>query len=249
MLRSMMRGSPVKRFLRRASPEAALEAAIGYRFRNRAILEQALTHPSARSEQAAIDGDNQRLEFLGDAILGQLTAERLFDAFPASPEGELTAMRSHLTNGQALAATARELGFGAFLRMGKGEERSGGRSRPSNLADALEAVIGAAWQDGGRRAVERLFERVFAHRIAALHGETRQANPKGILQELSQKQWNHPPRYQVVAEEGPAHARHYVVAVYLPDGAAARGEGASKRAAEIAAAGELLDRLAEPRTT
>ena len=235
-----MQNGTVKRLLRRKSPFAALEKAIDYRFRDEALLTQALTHPSYRCEHGAVGGDNQRLEFLGDAILGQLSAERLFKAFPTCPEGDLTTMRSHLTNGQSLAAIARELGLGEFLRMGKGEENSGGRRRRSNLTDALEAVIGAAWLDGGRRAVERLFEHVFAGRIESLLDDTQHTNPKGMLQELSQKQWNRPPAYEVVAEDGPPHARHYTVAVRLPDGTVARGAGASKRAAETAAALALL---------
>ncbi len=235
----------MRRLLRRESPFESLEQAIGYRFRDTDLLALALTHPSYRSEQVAVTSDNQRLEFLGDAVLGQLSAERLFAEFPSSPEGDLTAMRSHLTNGQTLAAIAHDIGIGDFLNVGKGEENSGGRRRRSNLADALEAIIGAAWIDGGRRAVDRVFAHVFGTRLASLVGDTRHTNPKGMLQEFCQRRWNEPPRYRVLSEDGPPHARHYTVDVALPDGATAQGAGSSKRAAESAAARNLLDALPE----
>ena len=144
------------------APESAtLQAALQYTFRDEALLTTALTHPSFSAEQDPPVPDNQRLEFLGDAVLQLSLTDLLFRAHPSLAEGELTKIRSALTNARALARIARELDLGAFLRLGKGEERSGGRARPSNLSDAFEAVLGAIYMDSGFDAARSFCARVY----------------------------------------------------------------------------------------
>jgi len=229
--------------VRRKNPYRALEQALGYRFRNRRLLEQALVHPSYRYETDGVDGDNQRLEFLGDAVLGMLTAAYLFETHPDKPEGELTSLRSQVTSGRALALIGSEIGLGAFLKIGRGEERSGGRKRASNLTDAVEALIGAAWCDGGMKAAEKVVRRLVLPVVAGLESHSAAANPKGRLQELSQARWKQSPVYTLTGTEGPAHEALFTVAVRLPDGGCWTGRGKGKRAAETAAARAALAAL------
>jgi ribonuclease-3 len=222
------------------NPYRVLEKRIGYKFRDRSLLERALTHRSYRFEHRDVSSDNQRLEFLGDAVLGLEVAAYLFRAHSNKPEGDLTSLRSRVTSGKALARIARELGVGEFLRMGRGEERSGGRERSSTLEDALEAIVGAAWLDGGKRATDKIFRKVFEVQIKELGGDVWADNPKGHLQELSQARWHESPLYQVVSQEGPPHAAVFTVEVLLPDGQIACGRASSKQKAEVAAAREIL---------
>lgn len=220
-----------------------LEWTIGYRFRDKALLEMAVTHPSYRFESEGVEYDNQRLEFLGDAVLDLLLAESLYDALPSEAEGALTSARSRLASGRALAKHARRVGLGTFLRMGRGEEASGGRSRASSLADALEALIGAAYLDKGLKGARKLFECVFAPDWSVLAGDRLSDNPKGKLQEYAQAKWKRGPVYSVLKTEGPAHARVFSVAVRLPDGRKAQGTSGSKREAETLAAAAILKSL------
>lgn len=222
-----------------------LEQALGYRFTDRELLQQALTHPSFRAETSACSGDNQRLEFLGDAVLGLVAAEWLYHHFPGKPEGELTRMRSALTSGQTLSDIGQTLEIGAMLRMGKGETASGGTTRPSNLTDAVEALIGGAWLDGGLPAAEAVFHHVFAERLTRIGRDVKTANPKGRLQEYCQKHWSEPPAYRIAAETGPSHSRRYNVIVQLPDGRHAEGHGSGKRSAETEAAAAMLERISQ----
>jgi len=213
-----------------------LEKKLGYRFKKSNLLAMALTHRSFRFENDGVDTDNQRLEFLGDAILGMIAATHLYRVFEESDEGVLTRLRSRLTSGKMLARIAASLELGQELDIGKGEERTGGRSRPSNLADALESVLGAVYLDGGLKAAEKVFAKLFLpvldeYRIDAWHD-----NPKGRLQEVSQQKWRAAPRYRVVEESGPAHERNFVIDVFLNGTVAGRGEGTSKRTAEMNAA-------------
>ncbi len=224
----------------RGNPYRELERALGYRFRDRSLLEQALVHPSYRYETDGVDADNQRLEFLGDAVLGMLTAAYLFEAHPGKPEGELTSLRSQVTSGRALAAIGEGIGLGAYLKIGRGEERSGGRQRASNLTDAVEALIGAAWRDGGMKAAEKVVRRLILPTTAGLESHSAAANPKGRLQELSQARWKQSPVYTLTATEGPAHEASFTVDVSLPDGSCWTGQGKGKRAAETAAARAAL---------
>ena len=231
-------------FNRKPGPHANVEAAIGYRFRKRALLEQALTHRSYRFEHPGITHDNQRLEFLGDAVLGLLTAAFVYAEFQDRDEGGLTAFRSQVTSGKALAQCARELRLGETIRIGKGEEKAGGRHRASILTDTLEAVLGAVFIDGGMRACEKVFAKCFAPRIAALSGDVWDTNPKGQLQDMAQRLWKSEPRYRTVQQEGPAHATLFTAEVVVNGTILASGRGFSKQEAEKQAAQNALRSLA-----
>lgn len=224
------------------NPYRELEAKLGYKFRDRKLLEMALTHRSFRFEQPDLAFDNQRLEFLGDAVLDLALAEHLYRQFPGMDEGFLTAARSRMASGRALAQYAEKVGLGAHLRIGRGEEASGGRTRPSNVADAFEAVIAAAYLDRGWKAVAKVLKTVFVPDCDALAGATDglMDNPKGRLQELAQREWREGPRYQVVDTSGPPHARVFTVSAELPNGARASASAASKQEAETRAAARLL---------
>lgn len=221
----------------------AVEAAFGHRFADAALLEAALTHPSFAVENPG-SRDNQRLEFLGDAVLGFLLADRVFRGEAASPEGDLTRHRAAVAGGAALAAKAREIGLGAALRLGRGEAKTGGADRASNLEDAMEAVLGAIYLDGGLDAARAALERVFAAELAALPslGEW-SANPRGELQALAQARFGAKPEYGPVAATGPDHAPRFEATV-TAGGETASGAGPTKQAAQAAAAAALLARLA-----
>lgn len=225
------------------NPYAALERKIGYRFRRKHLLERALVHRSFRFESQDVTVDNQRLEFLGDAVLGFVAAAHLHDRFEDSDEGVLTAFRSQITSGKALASIASDIELGEHVRVGKGEERSGGRHRPSNLADCIEAVIGAAYIDGGIKAAQKIFKKLFIPCIEGLSGDVWEGNPKGKLQEYSQRTWRAGPRYRVRNTAGPAHATTFTVEVTLHDGTCAVGSGQSKQQAERQAARNALHKL------
>lgn len=220
-----------------------VERLIGYRFRKRAILIMALTHPSYRHEQSGVDADNQRLEFLGDALLGFLLADELFVRNPAANEGRLTAWRSLIASGPSLAAFAETIGIGTFLYVGKGEALAGGQRRASNLADVLEALLGAVYLDGGLRAARRVFERLFAEQLENLPDAEWAQNPKGELQTLTQTRWKETPVYRVVEQSGPPHNASFVVEVKVGGKVAGSGKGRSKQVAEKEAARKALTML------
>jgi len=228
---------------RKKNPYLELEKKIGYAFRRRELLEVALTHRSFRFENAGVSEDNQRLEFLGDAVLGFLTAAFLYDKHDTSDEGVLTSLRSQTASGKALARFAREAGLGEAVRLGMGEERSGGRKRASLLADTLEAIIGAAYLDGGMKGCGKIFRKLLVPRLEELSGDVWEHNPKGKLQEYSQKRWKKSPVYKVVDRAGPAHATLFTVSVRLENGLHAEGHGQSKQEAETRAAQGLLRKL------
>ena len=221
-----------------------LEQRLGHVFRQPARLAAALTHRSYSAEAGRPEGvENQRLEFLGDAVLGLVAAEWLVAHHADWREGTLTKVRSRLTNAAALARVARRLGLGEFLRLGRGEEQSGGREKTALLADALEAVLGALWLDGGAEAVRGFFARGFAEEIAAAVAAGGDDNPKGDLQERLQQERKESPRYELEEESGPPHARQFKVAVFLGEVPLGEGVGASKREAETNAARQALARL------
>jgi ribonuclease-3 len=226
----------------RRNPYTKLEKQIGYRFRNRSLLETALTHRSYRFEQDAVETDNQRLEYLGDAVLGLLPAAHLNNRFKDSDEGVLTPLRSQTTSGKALAQYARDLELGEHLLVGSGEDRSGGRNRSSNLADALEAVIGAVYIDGGIKGAEKLFKKIFVPRLEALSGNVWEGNPKGQLQAFCQQRWKQTPAYEVIRQSGPQHAAEFTVRATI-DKYQGRGRAHNKREAEMKAAEHLLKQL------
>lgn len=223
---------------------------IGYKFKKPHRLESALTHPSFRYEEnPETVRDNQRLEFLGDAVVGLLSAEYLYGVSPELDEGSMTKFRSMVTSRTGLAELAVQWGIGRQLRLGKGEARSGGAERESNLADAVEAVIGAVFQDGGMKACRKIFSRHFEPRLAELlkqkEAEVVKDNPKGSLQEAVQQNGKEAPVYRIVSEEGPAHERSYEAAVWIEGEEIARGRAGSKRNAEALAAAAALRILRE----
>ena len=226
-----------------SNPYRSLEKNIGYRFRRRTHLEMALTHPSYRYEEIGIDIDNQRLEFLGDAVLGLVAGAYLYDHFPECREGDMTQMRSVITNSKILSRIAQAVNMGAYLRLGRGEKQSGGDHRLSNLSDAMEAVIGAAYLDGGLKAVQKIFAKWFIPEIKPAADEQTTHNAKGALQEVTQRLWKCSPRYRTVQEEGPAHSKLFTVEVFINGNVMGSGKGTNKRDAEMEAARVALHSL------
>ena len=229
---------------RRKNPNRLLEKEIGYSFRKKALLVNALTHRSFRYENQDIEFDNQRMEFLGDAALGFVAGAYLYQRMQDKDEGHLTAMRSRITSGKALAEIATTMSLGDFVQIGKGEERSGGRDRASNLADALESVIGAAYLDTGVKAVEKIFKKIFVPYLDSCGEDLWADNPKGKLQETAQNLYRKSPLYRVVDQSGPSHSRVYTVEVVVDGKAVAKGEGRNKRVAESSAAAKALHVIA-----
>ncbi len=213
-----------------------LEEKLGHAFRDLRLLKIAITHPSVTYELDGRLPHNQRLEFLGDAVLGLVLTRELFDKFPEAGEGPLTQARAHLVNRRALAARAREIGLGGFLILSRSESASGGTDRSSNLADAFEAVVGAVFLDGGYDSARGFLLRCFAGAFTGLETLQTIENPKGELQELLQSTSAHPPRYRIVSTSGPDHDRNFECAVLHQDRELARGHGKSKQAAVSAAA-------------
>ena len=225
------------------------EDALGYRFSNRELLRRALTHASHAYETGPQgETDNQRLEFLGDAILGFLASDYLIRRYPAYREGRLSMFKNYLVSATHLHGVARRLGLGEHLLLGRGEELSGGRAKSGLLADALEALVAAVYLDGGLEPARLFAERhIFAGAEQPEEAvEAPFSNYKGALQETARALELPPPRYVVVEEQGPAHARRYTVEVRLGDQRFARGEGSSKKSAGQAAAQALLRQLLKP---
>lgn len=220
----------------------ALESVLGYRFNDRLLLLTAVTHPSYRYEHREVADDSQRLEFLGDAVLGLLTAEYVYRLHADSDEGLLTVLRSRSTSGRALAQVARALNLGAFLRLGRGENSPRMRQHGRTLADAMESVIGAAWLDGGYAAAAALFGRAFEPLLRGLSRDLWADNPKGELQVFAQRRFQTLPLYRGAPPTGPDHAPCHRVTVEL-GGECAAGEGGNKQEAESAAARALLARF------
>ena len=224
-----------------------LERRLGYTFADRALLREALLHSSYLNEHDAADGgelrSNERLEFLGDSILGSVVARTLFDRFPDASEGRLTEMRSLLVRNQTLGEAAARIELGQFLAMGTGIERDGARKRGSVLGRALEAVLGAVWLDGGHGPARELILRLLADELAAVSAARPQRDAKSRLQEATQKRWGSTPTYALIEAKGPPHDRSFRVSVEAGHGIAGEGGGRSKRAAEQAAAGVALQRL------
>ena len=230
-------------YLREIVPD--IEELLHYRFQDKKLLQQACTHCSWCNEQRGMGLiSNERLEFLGDAILDLLISEWLFREHPDLPEGELSRMRAHLVEAPACASYARALKIEEALMLGKGEQRNIGRGRESVLADFFEAILGAIYLDGGLEAAKEL---LFV-RCAGPLQERRQepeANHKARLQDLIQKRSNELPVYTVVSEGGPPHARRFVVAVQWRGQVLAQGEGSSKREAQQVAAKHALEQFHE----
>ncbi len=228
---------------------AELQNRLGHQFRDEALLRLALTHPSVAHDANAPLPHNQRLEFLGDSVLGLILSRELYEKFPDADEGMLTKSRAKLVNSGSLSAHARPLGLGAHLILSRGEENTGGRERASALTDAFEAVLGAIFLDGGLAAAREFVLREFAAEIGELALPSGIENPKGELQELLQSKSPTAPVYELVSSAGPDHERQFLCAV-LHDGAElARGSGTSKKAAESDAALAALKILREQQTS
>jgi ribonuclease-3 len=203
------------------------------------LLGQALTHASYLNEADASATSNERLEFLGDSVLGMVIASVLFDHFPDAGEGELTRMRADIVRGTALARVATRLGLGEQLILGRGEESAGGRTRDRNLAGALEALIGAVYEAHGYRAAKALTRRLLQPELDQIHREGATVDAKSSLQHLVQARWHEPPSYVTVQEaSGPQH--RFLVEVRVAGSTLGRGEGRSKREAQQAAAREAV---------
>jgi ribonuclease-3 len=222
----------------------AIEQRIGHRFASKALLREALTHSSATGPGRCARRSNERLEFLGDRVLGLVIAELLFMRFGGEGEGALSQRHAGLVRRETLAEVAAELGLGAWLVLARSEEDGGGRSNPAILADALEAVIGALHLDGGLPAAATFIVTHWEQRVADMRGPPR--DPKTALQEWTQSRGLGLPDYRVIGASGPAHAPTFEVAVALADLGSATATGSSKRAAEQAAAEQLLARLLAP---
>ena len=236
-----------------------LEERLGYRFRRPELLVRALTHSSAIPELRALaesDGknpaelqDNERLEFLGDAVLDLLASEYLVEKFPDWSEGQLSRSRAHLVNAGALQAVARRRGIGEFLRLGRGEEKTGGREKSTIVADALEAVVGAIFLDSGLEASRQLLRRILFEQ-ALEGGGTRIADSdrKSALQEFLQGRGKPPAEYRLAGEEGPDHQKVFHVEVWSHGERLAAGDGSTKKEAEQKAARTALERLEQLET-
>jgi len=219
-----------------------LETAIGYRFRNISLLQNALTHSSYANERWHNSLlSNERLEFLGDSVLGMLVADYLYRTFPNRPEGELTRMRADMVCEQTLAAVADRIGLGQHLMLGHGEEQGGGRNRNSILADAMESVIAACFLDGGLEAARKVVQQFILVEVPVtkLHN----ADYKTQLQELVQQKKNQVLSYALVGQSGPDHDKKFDVEVMLNGSVVGSGSGSSKKRAEQDAARVAIENL------
>jgi ribonuclease-3 len=225
-----------------SSPEN-LQTRLKYTFRNIELLRLALTHPSVAHEAGQRVQHNQRLEFLGDAVLGLSLTQELYEKFPAYGEGPLTKARAEMVNRRSLAEQSHTLGLGQYLVLSKGEESSGGRERASTLADAFEALIGAIFLDGGFQAAKDFVLREFHERFTEMASIPIIENPKGELQEMLQANSNDPPEYFLGSVTGPDHDRCFECTVHHGGKELGRGQGKSKKAAQTEAALVALRKL------
>lgn len=205
-------------------------------------MQEALTHPSAIQDKN-VSSHNQRLEFLGDAVLQLILTRELFSKFPQMGEGPLTKARAQLVNRWTLSERSRMLGVGQYLVLSKGEEMNGGRERDSALADAFEALIGAVFFDGGYQEAERIALRLYQDIFGELEMLPNQENPKGELQEMLQARVNAAPTYELISVSGPDHSREFECSVLHQGKELGRGRGPSKKAAEAQAALQALELL------
>ncbi|MEM8580148.1 MAG: ribonuclease III [Pseudomonadota bacterium] len=217
---------------------SAFAARLGYEFTRPELLIRAVTHPS---RNAGVRADNQRLEFLGDRVLGLVMAEALLEADLEAPEGNLAPRFNALVRKETCADVARGVGLGEVMRLGRSEMKTGGRRKDAALGDAMEAVIAAVYRDGGFDEAKRVVLRLWGDRITAVEDDARDA--KTALQEWAQARGLPPPAYTETARSGPDHAPEFTIAATLQNGASAKARAGSKRQAEQAAARALLDEL------
>lgn len=232
-------------------PEALehLEARLRYKFRDPALLAQALTHRSHRvpNGQPVTPLDNERLEFLGDAIVGFVVSDALYTLFPALSEGKLSRIKANLVNGRSLRQVAERLELGRYLRLGPGEEKTGGRHKQAILANAVEALLAALYRDGGLEPARQFVEEFLLRELRGSSVEPlARADYKSALQEYLQGRRLPAARYKMVDTRGPEHRKTFTVELWVGERCLARGEGASKKAAEQQAAHQALERLSLP---
>jgi len=222
---------------------SALEERLGVHFTDRDLLQQVFIHRSYLNEHKNFPLDhNERLEFLGDAVLELVVTDYLYRNFP-NPEGELTIWRSSLVKGDTLAEVARDLAIPDYLQVSRGEEKSGGKEKSYLLANALEALIGATYLDQGYDSAKHVIEGFILSRLPAILEQKLYIDPKSRLQELTQEKFGFTPQYSVVDQVGPDHAKEFTVTVSIQDREIGRGVGASKQSAQVAAAAEALRAL------
>ncbi len=224
----------------------SIENVIGYQFTDPRILAEALTHASVSYETQRPHADNQRLEFLGDAVLQLTLSHELYRLLPDADEGILTKARAQLVSTKALAQLARALCLGKFIRMGRGEEANGGRDRDNSLADSLESLTGAIYLDGGLDAARTFILSAFDSELTRLTHSPLEQNPKGQLQEMIQAVASSPPTYAIISESGPDHFKDFEATVTWQGRLLGRGRGRSKKEAEIEAARTALEDDALP---
>ena len=220
-----------------------LEEKLGYSFQNRELLENALTHSSRANESRGKLPSNERLEFLGDSILGMVVADHLYRGHPDLPEGDLTRTRAALVCEESLVEVAQALNLGDYLRLGKGESSGGGRERPSIQADAVEAVLAAIYLDGGIGSARKFIQKYILSRET--DGLAKPLDHKTALQELVQRESGQVLRYRLVGEEGPDHNKRFFVEVTLNCQAVGSGSGRSKKEAEQMAAAAAIESLSK----
>ena len=221
----------------------ALQQNIPYRFQQVKLLQAAMTHTSAANEKAGGAEHNERLEFLGDAVLELCISKELYRRFSDAREGELTAMRSQLVNQTSLASIARKLGIDKCLLLGKGEEAQGGRKKDTLLSDAVEAMLGAVFLDGGNEAAEQVVASLFKKKWETLNRSLQTRDYKSRLQEIIQTRFKDRPVYNLLGNSGPEHAKEFIVALRLPDGTTVEATGTSVKRAEQQAACAVLEML------
>jgi len=230
---------------RKKKTVTSLLKALDIAFRRPALLEQALVHRSYLNEAPELELEsNERMEFLGDAVLGIVISERLYADYPALSEGHLSQIRALLVRWDTLAEAAERISLGDYLVLGRGEEMSGGRGRPSNLAGALEALIGAAFLDGGITKARKLVLRLLKPELEKVAAGAVAVDSKSQLQHEVQARWHEIPRYRLVSSLGPDHAKTFTVEVVVQSEVLGRGEGRNKKQAELAAARQALEALA-----
>ena len=219
----------------------SLEEKLGYTFQDKFLLENALTHSSCANESKGRLHSNERLEFLGDSILGMVVAEHLYRNHPDLPEGELTRTRAALVCEESLVEVAHDLGLGDYLKLGKGEEAGGGRTRPSIRADAVEAVLAAVYLDGGIGSARKIIQKYILSR--EIEGLNSQRDYKTALQELIQRESGQSLKYRLTGSEGPDHDKRFFVEVDLNGQPVGAGKGHSKKEAEQMAAKAAIAKL------
>ncbi len=228
-----------------ASPPAyeALAERLGVKPLPVELLREALTHASYLNESGAAARSNERLEFLGDSVLGMVIATELFRRYPTAGEGDLTRMRADIVRGRTLAAAAVRLGLGEHLVLGRGEEAAGGRTRERNLAGAMESIVGAVWVGHGYRAARTFVLRLLLPELQLLRKEGSQLDSKSTLQHVVQARWHEPPEYVTLDEENGDAGRRFTVEVRVAGESLGRGNGSSKREAQQRAAQQAIDVL------